>query len=514
MAVTDGLCRSFLDLWGHLDPAAASLAGPGSHDGRFGTFDDDAIRAHLAALRSIAGAIEELDVDDTGDEIDRTALLDHVRVQIFRLDKERPWRKNPALWVEHASAGLDALLSREVPAAGTSQALAERLRDLPRLFRDALDTLHAPPLLFVESALAGLEALTPLLEAAGPCLAPSSEERAALLTEAEAAVERLRLGLRSELAPDPDPAVLAVGEDEVDGRLHYEQASRHNSAELWRAALRVATDIEAEVVALAAGIDSTRPWRAVYERLSANPPDPDPATRLREALDGAARWGESRGLIASPPPPPRVTTLPRWQRLQEPIAAYLPAGEGRPGAIRLGHPDAGAIPWLAARLGVPGRHWFAARVAGLDSLVRRHIGASSTRAGWALYAAEIMREAEWEPSPESRLAERVLTLIEAHLAVLDLGIHARQLPAGDAIDHLTNRLPVDRTAAEAHVRRIATYPTEAAAALLGVREFLRLRNDVRTARGAAFDAAAFHAEVVSYGALPVPLIRWGMGLDG
>jgi uncharacterized protein (DUF885 family) len=39
-----------------------------------------------------------------------------------------------------------------------------------------------------------------------------------------------------------------------------------------------------------------------------------------------------------------------------------------------------------------------------------------------------------------------------------------------------------------------------------------LRDDAREARGAMFSLRAFHDELLSYGALPTPLARWGMGL--
>ena len=117
MAAPDDLCRSFLDLWYHFDPAAATRAGAAGQDERLGAFDADSVRLHVAGLRSIAGAVEDLDIEDTDDEIDRTGLLDHLRVLLFRIEHEYPWRRNPALWVRHACDALDSLLSREVPDA-------------------------------------------------------------------------------------------------------------------------------------------------------------------------------------------------------------------------------------------------------------------------------------------------------------------------------------------------------------------------------------------------------------
>ena len=109
------------------------------------------------------------------------------------------------------------------------------------------------------------------------------------------------------------------------------------------------------------------------------------------------------------------------------------------------------------------------------SLVRRHIAAGSTTSGWGLYAAQVLREMEPDPDPVSQLAERVLALRDAHLAVADLGMHTRQLTAAAAVSYLTTHLPLERDTALADVRRLASRPTSAAAAILGRTELLRLR---------------------------------------
>jgi hypothetical protein len=55
-----------------------------------GRFDSATVGEHLAAFRAIEAGVEELEVEDSADEIDRTALLDDIRVAIFRYQHERP----------------------------------------------------------------------------------------------------------------------------------------------------------------------------------------------------------------------------------------------------------------------------------------------------------------------------------------------------------------------------------------------------------------------------------------
>ncbi len=47
---------------------------------------------------------------------------------------------------------------------------------------------------------------------------------------------------------------------------------------------------------------------------------------------------------------------------------------------------------------------------------------------------------------------------------------------------------------------------------VGRREIKDLRDDFRAAAGGEYSLRAFHDAVLSYGGLPVGLMRWGMGL--
>ncbi|HEU5217235.1 MAG TPA: DUF885 family protein [Gemmatimonadales bacterium] len=519
MAALDELCRSFLDLWYHFDPAAATRAGVAGEDGRLGAFDADSVRLHVAALRSIAGAVEELDIDDTDDEIDRTGLLDHLRVLLFRFEHEYPWRRNPALWIRHACDALDSLLSREVPDAAVAAATLARIRALPGFFTDARATLRRPPQLLVDVALAELDGLSTLVVAAAARFAvvweALDDDGAEALREADTAIDRMREALRSEIAPDLSPGGASIGEAEVDRRLHHEHASVHNAAEVYRGALRLATEVEQEVMALAATIDPARPWREVYETAHAtNGSAEGPLHPMAAALGAARRFAELHGVTIGTGAPLVPVEATGYERVVDPGAFYRPAGALTPAMVVVAGGDPRALPWVAARLGVPGIHLHRNRSDALSRLVRRHIAAASTPLGWSLYAADLMRALGFAADPASRLAERVLFLRDAHLAVVDLALHTRQLPPGEAVDYLETRLPLSRRECEARVRRIACYPIEACAAILGWKELIRLREDVRAVRGDRFSLAAFHEEVFRYGGLPVPLIRWGMGLDG
>lgn len=122
------------------------------------------------------------------------------------------------------------------------------------------------------------------------------------------------------------------------------------------------------------------------------------------------------------------------------------------------------------------------------SLVRRMIHAPITVNGWALYR---------DPRPERlrRFAVGVL---------LDVGLHTRGMGVAEGVELLRAHLDVDRATAEALVRSTAAAPTDTLTAAVGRRELLALRD--------AYSGPGFYDAVRPYGALPVSLIRWGLGL--
>jgi uncharacterized protein (DUF885 family) len=81
------------------------------------------------------------------------------------------------------------------------------------------------------------------------------------------------------------------------------------------------------------------------------------------------------------------------------------------------------------------------------------------------------------------------------------------------VSYAVEHLAVDREEAMEMVRRASARPTYALADAVGRRELLALRDAWRAEAGPGAPLRAFHDEVLSYGGLPVSLIRWGMGLD-
>src|SRR5256884_4056840 len=146
--------KAYFDLRWHLDPVAATQAGVEPYHDRYGRYSPPALVPPLAALKSLAGALEEVAADEREDEIDRTALLNEIRVVLHRFEGERPQAKSPAFWLNHLLGGLHFLLGRgDRSDEERARALVGRLEDVPRLLDDARVALAEPVRVFVETAL-------------------------------------------------------------------------------------------------------------------------------------------------------------------------------------------------------------------------------------------------------------------------------------------------------------------------------------------------------------------------
>jgi hypothetical protein len=536
MASVDDLCRSYLDLKYHFDPAAASTAGLAAEDSRLGRFDADSTREHLSALRSVAGAIEELEPEDLQSEIDRTALLGEIRTTIYRLKHEQPNVRNPGFWLGHLFQALYSLLARTEPDVATRvSAVVARLDDTPAFVDGARATIDQPPPVFVDLALGmlggGGELIAQVVSVFGGA-APDLADR--LKSAGESALKAL-VGfgavLRDGIEPSSDLHSFAIGEEQFSRRLHHEHALASGAPELWRYGLRLQEEVTEEIVALAERLDR-RPWRELVDELREETPSPgDLLAAYRSEVQRACDFVGQEDLVSVPEGAVEVVATPAFLASLVPFAAYEPPPvflRQRTGRFYVTRPDPTlppetvaqqrrghcihAIPVMVAHEVYPGHHLHLVTCEELGSAVRRHIRSPLMVEGWALYCEQLMGEVGYYQTDEVRLFQLVNLLWRAIRVVLDVGLHTRGMTPAEAVDYLVEHLPIERQSAEAEVRRYCAWPTYQLSYAAGRRELLSLREAYRERNRGEFKARQFHDELMKYGGMPVALARWGMDL--
>jgi len=526
--------KSFFDLYWHLDPVAATQAGVPGHDDRYGRYSAAALAPHLAALKSLSLALEETSVADLQEEIDRTALLNEIRVMLQRYEKIKPQATNPEFWLSHLLGGLHhLLLSADRTPADKALAAIGRLEDIPAFLDDLRATLDEPVRVFVETAVRMTEGGRLLIKELAAALASQAPMHAARLAaaaeEARKALYKFDSNLERWLEMGSEH--FAIGEEQFNFLLHYQHALRDTAPELWRYGLRLKEEIEQDLVRLATRLDG-KAWPELVDKLRADHPSPSElvdayAKEMARARDFVAQ----KALAPIPEAPLGVIPTPAFMRPVIPYAAYDSPGaysRDRTGWFYVTVPDPRLpqdqqerilrdhcrheLAATALHEGYPGHHLQLVIAKEQPSHVRKNLWTPLTVEGWALYCEDMMGEEGFYASDQELFFQRVHLLWRAMRILLDVGLHTRGMTREEAVNQMVSELHVERSNAEAEVRRYCAWPAYQLCYAVGRRELLRLRDDFRRARGSAFTLRSFHDAVLPYGGLPVTLIRWGLGL--
>lgn len=524
------LVRSYLDLRWQLDPVAATQAGVHMHDGRLGDFGRPQVKAALAALKATAAAFEYCEVESLADEVDQTAVLNDLRSTIARFEKEKPQEASAEFHISHLLNGLFALLLRpDEPVEARGRALAARLQATPRFLRDARAALKRPARVFTETALAVAEGGRTLfgeamLEFAAGLSPATREALQAALAEARPALEEFVAFVGGELL-DRSDADFAIGAKQFDFRLHYEHALAESAPALLRFGEALVRTQEAELTRRAEALAPGVPWRELVRRLrKVHPPRTALVTEYAGAMERARRFVSQRDLMTIPPGKLEVLATPPFMQPLIPFAAYDPPSAFAPDRTawfyvsvpeeaQLREHSVHELATTALHEGYPGHHVQFLAAQSQPSPVRKVLGTSLSLEGWALYCEQMMGEEGFYTHPEEAFFQQMHMLWRAVRVVLDVRLHTGGMTVEEAVRYMMEVLDLARPSAEAEVRRYCCNPGQALCYAVGCHELMRLRDDWRRRAGASFSLKRFHDEVLSYGGLPVSLMRWGMGLN-
>jgi hypothetical protein len=431
-AATDQLCRSFFDLWHHLDPVAAARFDPEAPPLALVGLDPAGVQQHLAAVRSLGFAVEELAVDELDDEIDRTLLLDALRTLERRFAGGGPYRADPAFWL-HRLAVVLAERPDDPAASGAVPAILETARTA-----------------LVRPGSASLGVALELFEPVRRLLAERPDAAVEDGFRARTALVEFDGFLRNDLAVDPDPSAGTLGAESVDWILRYELGLEGGVSPALRRILKRIESLEAE-------------GRAVRDR----PDSIEAVDALQAAIDRVGATARA-GVLSDGEGFVRVRSLRDYERLVVPTA-YLTQG-GRGGALESAAPDlaiAGdrpdAAPGVAVRLGPTGAALALGARRSARSEVRRRYASPPWVGGFGLFAAE---SAGTDLDDAFRAAIRADRLELALIAAVDLGVHARQMTPAEGQTRLAQRLEGGAARARAAVGGILLHPLETAGAVL------------------------------------------------
>lgn len=141
--------------------------------------------------------------------------------------------------------------------------------------------------------------------------------------------------------------------------------------------------------------------------------------------------------------------------------------------------------------------------------------------GWGLYCEEMMGEQGfyekdqqpkgWDLDPRKiRLAMLRWRLHRAARVIIDVGLQTQKLSHDDAMKLMVEGAFAEQTNARAEVNRFERMPTQPMSYLIGYLDLMKLREDYKKMKGDKFNLKEFHEELLSYGSVPIILVRGAM----
>ena len=132
--------------------------------------------------------------------------------------------------------------------------------------------------------------------------------------------------------------------------------------------------------------------------------------------------------------------------------------------------------------------------------------------GWACYATDLMDEAGFLTPLES-FSQHHAHLRMAARAVVDIRLHRGEMSFEQAERFYVDTTNMSPGAARGEVTKNGMFPAAALMYLVGANTIHALRRELTEILGSRFDLRTFHDRFLSYGSIPVSLIRETMLSD-
>ncbi|MEN6369686.1 MAG: DUF885 domain-containing protein [Thermotogota bacterium] len=170
--------------------------------------------------------------------------------------------------------------------------------------------------------------------------------------------------------------------------------------------------------------------------------------------------------------------------------------------------DLTSVPVVAYHEGVPGHYFQMTIAAGLDlPLFRRCEAPQAFLEGWALYSEGLAVEMGLYGTALQDLARLDLTLQRACRVVMDTGIHSLGWSANQAATYYETERGAPAGSQFWSMARYVGFPAQGLSYMIGMLEFVALREKVEAALGDQFSLIEFHDLVIGSGAMPFPILE-------
>jgi len=536
----------YFDGFFQFDPASATSAGIHKYDGDLPAYSQTDIQSEIArnqmALRKLAG-IPSDDLSEN-DLLDATVLESLINGRLLDFSNIRMWAKDPGYYNTQAATALFSLIERDfAPLDDRLKSLIARERHVPDILNSARTNVVNPPAVYTKVAIEAVQAQLDFLQNVLPA-AIAGAQSPALKTEfikvnqnAVTAYQQFLDYLQRGLMPQSG-GNFALGRENFRKKLQYDEMVDLPIKDLLKIGHQEMHRVQSLFTQTANIIDSTKsPLEVLQSVRQSSPAASQVIGETQSVVNNLREFVLTHGIVTVPPAPiPQVKETPSFMRaltfasmdtpgpfeehsIQSFFYVTLPDPSWNDQRIQqlLRFFNRYSIRIIAIHEVYPGHYvqflWLKQAPTRARKLEPSMNGMGTNVEGWAHYCEEMMLEQGYgEGNPSLLLVQLQAALIRVCRYIAAIKLHTQGMTVEQATILFQQQAYMDPANAAREATRGTLDPTYISYTL-GKLEIMKLRTDYKKMMGEKFNLKAFHDQFLSYGVLPIKLIREQMLRD-
>jgi uncharacterized protein (DUF885 family) len=519
------------------NPIYGTMAGFHQYDAKMPDLSAAAIQARVAVLKKQLQQFEAFAKTASGSDAIDVALVRHaIQAELFELDTLKSHLRNPVIYLGIPAESCDQLMKREfAPAKVRLRSVMARLKASPAILAAIKGNDVQAVREFADLGLIVAKGSVGFFKSDLPAWAKTAAAGdAALLAEFDAAnalviaaFEAAAKDIESTMIPNAK-GTYAIGRDAYMAKLTHEEMLDINFEKLLAIGEANLKRDQDAFVATAKRIDATKSPAQVLAAITDNHPKPDQLVDFtRGTLERTRRFLIDKQIVTVPSEVrPTVMETPPFMRtggfasMDSPgpfetnateAFYYVTPPEKEWESLRqvehMRQFNAAGMDIITVHEAFPGHFLQFLYVKQFPTKARKLISCGTNVEGWAHYTEQmILDEGYGDRDPKLRLAQLNEALLRDCRYIVGIKLHTAGWTVEQGKQFFIKEGYIEPETAFQESRR-GTYNPTYLYYTLGKLQILKLRDDYRKAKGAAYTLKGFHDEFIRQGGLPLPLIR-------
>ncbi len=534
----DRLSDDFFDVYYTYYPVHATRQGLHAYDNSLGHYRRDEIDKTLQKMKALQAQVAAIDPEqmDHLHALDYPVLTTRIKREIYWVEKWRFWENNPLFYKDIIIEGMFNLVSRNfAPLEERLKSLILRQKDVPAVLQTAYENLTNPPVEYTTMAIDQVKGSRSFFQNLPEVFKDVKDQ--ALLAEfgrtnemVIAEMEKYLAFMQTDLLPRSH-GNFAVGEAGIQAIIDVEEMIDVPVLKIVERCYHDLAQTEAEIAELQKKIDPNATVESLVARMRADHPAPEDVHQaIVDELERVRNYLTEYDLMTVPPEMPHLVCTP--------MPDYASGG----GMMLTPGPFETVANESYLALQIPKPDWTQARIDGLWSdfniyamallmihecypghhtqfyLEKRVVlraskdhDSDSNSDGWAEYGKYMMVDKVYAPkNPFYKLAALLSKRSYIAAAIAGMEIHLQKKTLKEASDFLMEKQGRTRENTYIWVLNRAThYPTHLTY-YIGSEMVRKLRDDYKALKGDAFSLKEFNDRFLTYGLIPIKVIRKDM----